>query len=110
MKKRSFIKFLIISGLFLGLVIAWLGFGERGFFNLMKMEKDRQAYMERIEQLKNENQALLAEIERLRTDEQYLEAIARKELGLIKNDETLYRFEKGKNVKPQGGPLPAENP
>ena len=110
MKKKSFIKFLIISFLFLGLVVAWLGFGERGFFSLMKMQKERQAYLERIEQLKNENQALLAEIERLRTDEQYLEAIARKELGLIKEDETLYRFEKEKKAKPQGGSLPAQTP
>ena len=74
------------------------------------MQKDRQAYLERIEQLKNGNQALLAEIERLRTDEQYLEAIARKELGLIKEDETLYRFEREKKANPQGGSLPTQTP
>lgn len=99
MKKKAFFKFLIISSLFLGLVIAWLGFGEKGFFNLAKMEKERQAYFERIQQLKNENQELRNEIERLRIDDQYIETIARKELGLIKENETLYRFDRERKLK-----------
>lgn len=110
MKKKSFIKFLIAASLFIGVVVAWLGFGERGFFNLVKMQKERQAYLERIERLKNENQALIDEIRRLRTDEQYLESIARKELGLIKEGETLYRFEKKQQPKPQSGPVPVRTP
>jgi cell division protein FtsB len=99
LKKKAFFKFLIISSLFLGLVIAWLGFGEKGFFNLAKMEKERQAYFERIQQLKNENQELRNEIERLRIDDQYIETIARKELGLIKENETLYRFDRERKLK-----------
>ena len=71
---------------------AWLGFGERGFIHLYRMEKDRQAHIERIRKLEKENQTLLEEIKRLRTDKEYLESVARTELGLLKDNEVLYRF------------------
>ena len=91
LRKKELLKFSIFA-LLLGLIIAWLGFGERGFIHLYKMEKERQAHMERIRKLKRENQALLEEINLLRTDRTYLESVARKELGLVKEDEILYRF------------------
>jgi cell division protein FtsB len=72
---------------------AWLGFGERGFIHLYRMEKDRQAHIKRILTLEEENQALLEEIKRLRTDKDYLESVARTELGLVKDNEILYRFD-----------------
>ena len=55
--------------------------------------------MEIIHKLKKNNQKLLEEIKRLRTDKEYIESVARKELGLIKDNEIFYRFtrEKGDN-------------
>ncbi len=73
-------------------MIAWLGFGERGFIHLYQMEKERRASVEKILLLENENHELLEEINRLRTDNEYIESVARRELGLIKEDEILYRF------------------
>ena len=90
--KKAFLKFSFITLLFLALMAAWLGFGERGFIHLYRMEKDRQAHMERIRVLEKENQGLLEEIKRLRTDKDYLESVARTELGLVKDNEILYRF------------------
>ena len=90
--KKSFLKFTFITLLFLALMAAWLGFGERGFIHLYRMEKDRQAHVERIRSLEKENQTLLEEINRLRTDKEYLESVARTELGLVKDNEVLYRF------------------
>ena len=78
--------------LFLGLIVAWLGFGERGFIHLYRMEKERQAHLYRISNLEKKNQALLEEIKQLRSDKKYLESVARKELGLVKDNEVLYRF------------------
>ena len=78
--------------LFLGLMVAWLGFGERGFIHLYRLEKERQASMQRILRLEKENEDLLEQIHRLRTDDEYIEEVARRELGLIKHDEILYRF------------------
>ena len=38
------------------------------------------------------NTRLRADITRLRTDDRYLEALARRQLGLVRPDETVYRF------------------
>ena len=73
-------------------MIAWLGFGERGFVHLYQMEKERRAFVEKILQLENENHKLLEVINRLRTDNEYIESVARRELGLLKDGEILYRF------------------
>jgi cell division protein FtsB len=79
--------------------MAWLGFGQRGFLHLYRMEKKRQTYIERIRKIENENQAIIEEIRRLNTDTAYLESVARKELGLVKEDEILYRFSKRENSR-----------
>jgi len=90
---KGFLKFSLLILLFLGLVAAWLGFGERGFIHLYRMDLERQAYMERINKLERENRELLDEIQRLRSDREYVESIGRKDLGLVKEDEIMYRFE-----------------
>ena len=93
--KKGLLKFSFITLLLMGLIVAWLGFGERGFIHLYKMEKERQAYVEKIRLLEAENQRLLDEINRVRSDKEYLESYARRELGLLKDNEILYRFNKG---------------
>jgi cell division protein FtsB len=92
LKKKGLLKFSLLSLLLLGLIAAWLGFGERGFIHLYRMERERQAFLERINRLEVENQRLLEEIGRLRADSDYIESMARWELGLIKDNEILYRF------------------
>jgi len=91
--KKEFIKIFCLILLFLGLIVAWLAFGDRGFIHLYQMEKERKTYAERIRVLEEENQRLLEQIERLRSDKAYIESEARKELGLLKENEVIYRFE-----------------
>ncbi len=91
--KTGFLKLTLLI-LFLGLIVGWLGFGERGFVHLHKMEKEREAYLQRIGRIEVEKQSLLDEIKRLQTDKGYIESIARREWGLIKDNEILYRFER----------------
>jgi cell division protein FtsB len=74
-------------------ILVWLAFGERGLVRLYQTEMERQAHIERIQELVEENQALLEEIERLRTDMSYIESVARRELNLIRENEVVYRFE-----------------
>ena len=95
-KKKNLVIFISFFVLFFCLIISWLGFGERGFKYLYGKEKERQAYRKRIHKLEKENQKLLDEINRLHTDKKYLESVARRELGLIKDDEILYRFAREK--------------
>jgi cell division protein FtsB len=97
--KTGFLKLTLLI-LFLGLIVGWLGFGERGFVHLHKMEKEREAYLDRITRLEQEKQSLLDEIKRLRTDREHIESLARREWGLIKDNEVLYRFVREKEDAP----------
>jgi len=81
----------------LGPFIAWLGFGRHGFIHLYRVEDERQAYIEKINKLTEENQALFEEIRRLRTDPKHVEMVARRELGLVKKNEVIYRFKDSNN-------------
>lgn len=92
--KRGIFKFTFFFILLVSLMVAWLGFGERGFLHLYKMERERAVHIDKISRLERENKDLLEEIQRLRTDQAYIEATGRRELGLVKNEEVLYRFEK----------------
>lgn len=94
--KKGILKLSMFLFLFLSLTIGWLGFGERGFVHLYRMDKERQIRLEKARQLERENKELLEEIARLRTDKDYLESLGRRELGLIKEGEILYRFSAGK--------------
>ena len=60
--KFSLLKITLMVLLFLGFIIGWLGFGERGFIHLYRKEKERQAYLKKINQLEKDNQELLEEI------------------------------------------------
>jgi cell division protein FtsB len=95
LNRKKLFKSSFIVLLFLGLIVVWLGFGERGFLHLYRMEKNRLAYLERIRRVEEENQALIEEIRKLNSDPAYLESVARRELGLVKEDEILYRFSRG---------------
>ena len=92
MNGKNILKFSLLALLFLGLVAAWLGFGERGFIHLYRMDRERQTYQEKINKLERENRELLDEIHRLRSDREYVENLGRRELGLVKEDEIIYRF------------------
>jgi cell division protein FtsB len=99
---RNILKFSLLALVFLGLVVAWLGFGERGFIHLYRMDRERQTYLDKINKLEQENRDLLDEIKRLRSDRDYVESLGRRELGLVKDDELMYRLEtKKENGKPK---------
>jgi cell division protein FtsB len=99
---KHILKFSLLALVFLGLVVAWLGFGERGFIHLYRMDRERQTYLEKIDKLEQENRELLDEVKRLRSDRDYVESLGRRELGLVKDGELMYRFEtKKEKEKPK---------
>jgi cell division protein FtsB len=89
--KRKFFKAFLLGLFAIVLVVSWLAFGDRGFIYLYRMDKEREEYLERIQKLEIANRELKAEIDKLRDDREYIEAMARKE-GFIKKDEVIYRF------------------
>jgi cell division protein FtsB len=90
--RKGLFKLIFFTVFFCALVVAWLGFGQRGFVHLYRMDKEKQNYIDRIRKLESENSALLDEIDRLLNDHDYIESVARRELGFVRDDEVLYRF------------------
>jgi len=82
--------------LFVGIILSWLAFGDRGFIHLYRMEKERQEYIIKIKGLETANKKLMDEIDKLRNDREYIESTARQELGLVKENEVIFRFSKDK--------------
>lgn len=92
LNKKEIITFFLYLVPIIFILVLWLGFGDRGLLNLHRMEKERDEYIERIQRLEKENQRLWAEINRLRTDREYIESLARKKLGLLKENEVIFKF------------------
>jgi cell division protein FtsB len=66
------------------------------------MQKEKEESGVLIEELKEKNRELIAEIRRLQGDPHYLESVARKELGLVRENEVVYRFKKDSDVSGEG--------
>ncbi|MDD5454247.1 MAG: septum formation initiator family protein [Candidatus Ratteibacteria bacterium] len=79
------ITFFLLGGILLYLLIP-------NYSALSRYRKDREALNIRIQQLEKENESLKAEIEKLKTDPLYIEKIARKELGMTRQGEVIYRI------------------
>lgn len=96
-KKTRGLRVFLLIVFILGCLLAWFSFTKGGFIYLHRLEAKRQSHINRIHKLIQKKQALKAEIERLR-DDKYIESLARKELGLVRENEIIYRFEeKGRN-------------
>ena len=65
---------------------------EHGVAHLMRLRAERRALGDAAFALLAENERLRGEIERLRGDDLYLEGLARRQLGLVRPNEYVYRF------------------
>jgi cell division protein FtsB/cell division protein DivIC len=90
MKKKRILILIIIFLLIFG---AFTFFGEKGIFNLLRLQKEVVRIKEKNLKLEEENQKLQEEVKRLQSDKRYIEEIARKELGMVKEGEIIYRFD-----------------
>lgn len=66
--------------------------GEHGVAHLVRLRAERRALAENAFSLMDRNAHLRADIERLRGDDRYLESFARRQLGLVRPNEFVYRF------------------
>jgi cell division protein FtsB len=76
-------------------------FGTRGVAHLLNLHAQRRALGEHAFALLQGNRILRDRIGRLRGDERYLEALARANLGLVREGEIVYRFT---GAAPPAGP------
>ena len=77
----------LLSGTFI-ILISLLG--EYGVLAFQDLKQNEQQLNERIQILTQKEQKLLQEIDALKNNPDYIEALARKELGLIRKDEVIY--------------------
>lgn len=85
--KRGFLIFLLIALFYV------LFFGEDGIFAYIRLKKEIKDNVARMRVIEEENLKMKRELERLKNDKEYLEEIARKKYGLIREGEKVYRFE-----------------
>ena len=99
-RKRSLLLLFLGFTLVLGVLIV---FGEKGILHRVRLQKELVRMRETNRKMSEENERLKEEVRRLQTDKKYIEEIARKELGMVKDDEMVYRFDttggKGENSK-----------
>ncbi len=69
-------------------------FAEGGIYDYIKTERAIKSISASTEKTRQENIALARELEKLQTDDQYLEDVARKKYGLVRDGEKVYRVEK----------------
>lgn len=68
-------------------------FSENGLLDLIRMKRQVRNIEAASKSLAEENTRLKGEIERLKTDDKYLEEMARKRFGFIREGEKVYRTE-----------------
>lgn len=94
---------LLLIALLLGIAF----FGEKGILRTMKLGQERAALQSRIAELEATQEELRKEIEALRSDRQYIESVARRELGMVKEDEVVYQFSNAAKAPESGHEDPA---
>lgn len=86
--------------------------GPRGWLKIADLRRQQQVILQEIDSLEVRKQELIEEKARLLNDTNYLEKLARKELGMARPGEKVYRFVGGApsdpsgDVKPVGGSRP----
>ena len=64
---------------------------EHGLADLILLRQERSKLVEKSERLTRENLSIGIEIDRLKHDPEYIENVARKELGMIGEDEVILK-------------------
>ncbi len=67
-------------------------FGEHGTAHLLRLRAERRALTDNAFALMQRNTQLRSDIAHLRGDDRHLEGFARRQLGLVRPNETVYRF------------------
>ncbi len=68
-------------------------FSENGLLDLIRMKRQIRNVEATAKSLEEENIRLRREVELLKTDDKYLEEMARKRFGFIREGEKVYRIE-----------------
>jgi cell division protein FtsL len=90
MKKKRILLFIFLIFLILGLLTF---FGDKGILHLLRLQKELARIKGMNTKMEEENRQLREEVKRLQHEKRYIEEIARKELGMVKEGEIIYQFD-----------------
>jgi cell division protein FtsB len=93
-ERKRLRRIIILVGLVVILLL--LFFPGRSLISYHQIKKKMTNLSRQNTFLKQRNRELAAEIKRLQTDDGYLEKLARKKYGLLKDNETVYEFKSGR--------------
>jgi len=93
-KKQGLV--LMAAVFFSAALLFFIVFSERGLADFQRMKKERERIHAHNRQIIQENLVLGVEIDRLKNDPQYIESVARRDFGMIGQEEIV--------VKPQRPP------
>jgi cell division protein FtsB/cell division protein DivIC len=87
-------KRILILVLLLFLIFGFFTFfGDKGIIHLLRFQKEWVRIKEANVKMEEENRKLREEVKRLQYEKRYIEEIARKELGMVKEGEVIYQFD-----------------
>jgi cell division protein FtsB len=89
LRQRLFLIGLLLA---LGVAVFHLTWSRRGLRDLLALREEEVQLRAQCQQIESENAVLTAQIEQLRFDDEYLQSLIRRKLGLVRQDELIYRF------------------
>ena len=96
MRKKRIFLFILFLFLILGLLTF---FGDKGILHLLRLPKEVARIKEMSIKTEVENRKLKEEVRWLQHEKRYIEEIARKELGMVKEGEIIYQFDSPNDKK-----------
>ena len=89
--------FITVAGVLLAALFFFIIVSEHGLMDLIFLKKEQGELVEKSERLTQENLSIGIEIDRLKHDLEYIENVARKELGMIGEDEVILKPQSQRN-------------
>jgi len=83
---------LSLSILIIFSLLLFIIFDDNGLVDLDLLERERDALIEKNDRITMNNLSLYREIDRLEHDSIYIEDVVRRELGLIAEDEVIFKI------------------
>ncbi len=81
----------VLLGIFIIMVLLTI-FGDKGLMDYRTLKEKQVTLEEANESIISENRDLKREIGLLKGDVRYIEAVARRELGMVKQGDRVYQF------------------
>ena len=89
-RKKPLLLLMLAFVLILGALVI---FGERGILRRLHLQRELARIKAANAKVEEENRKLKEEVRRLQTEKKYIEEIARRELGMVKEGEIVYQFD-----------------